>query len=92
MCMCGNYKDILYFFLQTIANMLKYEYGWIQTIAELVLEAVGEHLFINLTVADLLWGYEDVLLKDIEKLLNSLHINVTLDDRFGLFYNVRKLN
>ncbi|XP_046362728.2 lysosome membrane protein 2-like [Haliotis rufescens] len=70
----------------TIANMIRFEYGFIQELADLILEGAGETLFLNLSVADILWGYEDKLLKDVDEILQRT-INKTIDDHFGLFYN-----
>lgn len=69
--------------------MLRFEYGWIKELEDLVLDTTGEHLFLTLSVKELLWGYEDSLLKDVKKMLSKFGINSTLDDRFGLFRTVR---
>ena len=54
-----------------------------------ILNTANEHLFIELSVADLMWGYEDSLLKWVKDELAKLRIKLPIDDRFGLFYKVR---
>lgn len=54
-----------------------------------ILNTANEHLFIELSVADLMWGYEDSLLKQLKDVLAKLRIKLPIDDRFGLFYKVR---
>ena len=52
------------------------------------MRTTGEGLFTTRTVGELLWGYEDALLKAIKTLKPEL------DDVFGLFYKVssKRLN
>lgn len=75
-------------FLQTIANLVQYEYNVVKDIVDFMLRLSKEHLFINLTVADLLWGYEDSLLKDAKTAFGLFNISLKMDDKFGLFYQV----
>ena len=63
--------------------MVRFEYQWLQTVVNFILDSTDEHLFINLTVGDLMWGYEDSLLKKVKG------FGLPVDDKFGLFYNVR---
>ncbi|XP_046557687.1 lysosome membrane protein 2-like [Haliotis rubra] len=70
----------------TIANLIRFEYGFIQELVDLVLEGVGERLFLQLSVSDIMWGYEDKLLKEVDDILQRT-VNKTIDDHFGLFYN-----
>lgn len=46
------------------------------------MRGTGEGLFITRTVGELLWGYEDGLLKALKIVQHDL------DDVFGLFYKV----
>lgn len=46
------------------------------------MKGTGEGLFTTRTVGELLWGYEDGLLKALKTLRPDL------DDVFGLFYKV----
>ena len=46
------------------------------------MSGTGEGLFVTRTVGELLWGYEDGLLKALKV------VDPTLDDVFGLFYKV----
>ncbi|XP_025087249.1 lysosome membrane protein 2-like isoform X1 [Pomacea canaliculata] len=70
----------------TIANLVQYEYNVVKDIVDFMLRLSKEHLFINLTVADLLWGYEDSLLKDAKTVFGLFNISLKMDDKFGLFY------
>ncbi|XP_067663480.1 lysosome membrane protein 2-like [Haliotis asinina] len=70
----------------TIANLIRFEYGFIQELTDLVLEGVGERLFLQLSISDIMWGYEDKLLKLVDDILQRT-VNKTIDDHFGLFYN-----
>ncbi|KAK7097192.1 lysosome membrane protein 2-like [Littorina saxatilis] len=70
----------------TLATLLKSEYHRIPEAEKLVFEELGEHLFLNLTVNQLLWGYEDKLLNGITALLRKHHVQLPFDDdKFGLF-------
>ncbi|KAK7097188.1 lysosome membrane protein 2-like [Littorina saxatilis] len=71
----------------TIANMVKYQFGIIQEMVNTILEFTDEHVFIDLTVAELMWGYEDSLLKDVKNELAKLGITLPIDDKFGMFLN-----
>lgn len=46
------------------------------------MRGTGQGLFTTHTVGELLWGYEDDLLKTLKKFQHDL------DDVFGLFYKV----
>lgn len=48
------------------------------------------NLFMELSVKEIMWGYEDPLLKKVKAILQK-YVNTTIDDKFGLFYNVRIL-
>ncbi|XP_033110376.1 lysosome membrane protein 2-like isoform X2 [Anneissia japonica] len=49
--------------LMTIVNLLQYESGPINGILALIMEIIGYDTFLTLSVHDILWGYEDPLLK-----------------------------
>nr|KAG5697775.1 hypothetical protein BaRGS_026732 [Batillaria attramentaria] len=70
----------------TIVNMLRYEYWWLLDVADYLLRHANEDLFIKLTPGQLLWGYEDPLLKEAKDLLARFNISLPIDDKFGLFY------
>nr|KAG5697774.1 hypothetical protein BaRGS_026731 [Batillaria attramentaria] len=74
--------------MTTIATLLRYQYGFIEELADLVLDVAGEHLFVTLSVRQLLWGYEDPLLKDVRDLLLKHHVHLPFNDTFGLFSKV----
>ncbi|XP_050417376.1 platelet glycoprotein 4 [Patella vulgata] len=66
-----------------IDNLIKNEYGWIQDLVELLFQVTAEDVFITLSVEDLMWGYEDHLLRRAAEILANF--NITFDDHFGLF-------
>ena len=47
-----------------------------------------QELFLTLSIHDILWGYEDNLLKKVKEVAATFHVHLDLDDHFGLFYNV----
>lgn len=70
----------------TIAELIRYEYGWLQGFVDALLEAAGDaELFLKLSIGDILWGYEDALMKSVKEIAERF--NHTLPDEFGLFYN-----
>lgn len=71
---------ILYSSLQTV--MKNVNNSIVAKIASFYMRLLGEGLFTTRTVGELLWGYEDKLMKAIK------HIQPHLDDVFGLFYKV----
>lgn len=72
--------------------MIRYEYSFIQELTEIMLDVkFDSSLFIELTMKDLMWGYEDNLLKYVNKTLEKyeqFHLG-NVDDHFGFFYQVR---
>ena len=46
---------------------------------------------MELSVADLMWGYEDNLLKTIKEAAAKIGFKLPFDDKFGLFYEVSEL-
>ena len=80
-----------FFSPQTIANLVRFE-GWlVQDIVNAILDGTEEHLFMELSVADLMWGYEDNLLKTIKEAAAKIGFKLPFDDKFGLFYEVSEL-
>ncbi|KAL8605528.1 hypothetical protein ACOMHN_031465 [Nucella lapillus] len=65
--------------------MMRFEYELVKVVVNEVLERTGERLFLNLTVGQLLWGYNDTLLKDLKDVLAGFHIKLPISDQFGLF-------
>lgn len=71
----------------TVAEIIRREYSWIQELVELVLDWGGDsNLFTTLSVKDIMWGYEDPLLKKVKSILKKYVNSTTFDDKFGLFY------
>ncbi|XP_014668287.1 PREDICTED: scavenger receptor class B member 1-like [Priapulus caudatus] len=66
----------------TVASYIKYEPTWLKVLASLGLAVLNETVFVNHTVKEWLWGYEDPMLKDIHDLLP----NLVPDSHFGFFY------
>lgn len=72
----------------TIAEIIRREYSWIQELVELVLDwGDDSNLFMKLSVKEIMWGYEDPLLKKVKAILQKYVNTTTFDDKFGLFYN-----
>ena len=75
-----------------MAEIIRREYSWIQELVELVLDWGGDsNLFTTLSVKDIMWGYEDPLLKKVKSILKKYVNSTTFDDKFGLFYKVGTL-
>lgn len=77
-----------HFALQTLATMMRYEFDLILIIEQLLIESADEKLFIKLSVAELMWGYPDPLLKGLKELMGTFNVSLPIDDMFGLFYKV----
>lgn len=75
-----------------IIDLIANEYSFIKTIVEGVLIWFrDDSLFKTLTVKQLLWGYEDPLLRAIKEAVDRANVTFqnktfSFDDRFGLFY------
>ncbi|XP_041358901.1 platelet glycoprotein 4-like [Gigantopelta aegis] len=71
----------------SVAYLVRFEYPWVQELINYALAITGENLFKVVSVHDILYGYEDPLLKfvsqDIMGLFNMSHF---LDPNFGLMY------
>ncbi|XP_076446440.1 lysosome membrane protein 2-like isoform X2 [Babylonia areolata] len=70
----------------TIVNLVRFEYFWVKDLLDFLLSKTNEHLFVNLSVEELMWGYEDNLLKEAKAIFDRFHLPFPLDDKFGLFY------
>ncbi|KAK3099625.1 hypothetical protein FSP39_007180 [Pinctada imbricata] len=69
----------------TIASLIRSEYKLIRELTEIILDAGGDsRLFQKRTVKDILWGYEDPLLKKVNKFLKKY--NKSIDEKIGIFY------
>ena len=77
-----------HFFFQTVANIVKREFSFIQEFVEALLEWAKEDLFVNLSVKDLIWGYKEPLIAKFIDLLHKFHFNVSLSEDFGIFSTV----
>ena len=72
-------------FLQTVADQLQWMSAIIQKLVLNIIASVeGEDIFYEISVHDLLWGYEDPLLK----LLKVLDPKLVPETKFGLFLGV----
>lgn len=81
----GNDSDVvtsLNMPLITVATFIKHQPDLVKILASLFFLLLDEPLFVNRTVNEYLWGYEDRLLKDIHFFLPSL----VPDGTFGYFY------
>lgn len=68
-------------------ELIRREFNWLKEAIDIVLKLVNDsELFLKLTIKDILWGYEDNLLKEIRKIAKAAGKDI--DDHFGLFYNV----
>lgn len=63
---------------------MKYEPTLVKLLVSGAFAYFNETIFITRTVKDLLWGYKDQMLEEINQLLPDLGIQTT----FGLFYGV----
>ncbi|XP_076070185.1 lysosome membrane protein 2-like [Mytilus galloprovincialis] len=72
----------------TVVELIRREFGFIQELVEFVLTlAKDDELFLTLSIKDILWGYEDNLLKKVLDFAKKIGHPLDLDDHFGLFYN-----
>lgn len=68
---------------------MEYEYPWLQTIVAALLDALDEGVFIEVSVHDIFWGYEDRFLKLVKDVLDKLHIKSKLiTGTFGFYMGV----
>ncbi|XP_033757218.1 lysosome membrane protein 2-like [Pecten maximus] len=73
--------------LLTIFNTIRYEYEFVKLMTELLADSVDDNqLFIRLSVHDILWGYEDTILRKVKEELQVL--DIPFDDHFGFFYKL----
>ncbi|XP_076070187.1 lysosome membrane protein 2-like [Mytilus galloprovincialis] len=71
--------------MMTLADIIKREYSYVTELAEMILDAADDsNLLTKYTVSQLLWGYEDPLLKRVNYILQKF--NKTIDIKIGLFY------
>ena len=72
----------------TVVELLRQEFNWIKELVEIILMLCqDQELFLTLSIHDILWGYEDNLLKKVKEEAAKFGIHLDLDDHFGLFYN-----
>ncbi|XP_060576218.1 lysosome membrane protein 2-like isoform X1 [Ruditapes philippinarum] len=71
--------------LMLIANVLKKEFGVLQTLAAALLDWANEDLFVTLSIKDLVWGYDEPLINKTISLINSLGFHLNISDKFGIF-------
>ncbi|XP_041359462.1 lysosome membrane protein 2-like [Gigantopelta aegis] len=88
---CGPETDrftTLNILLVTVLNMIRFEYGAVKEAFQIFLDLFPNvHMFLSLSVHDVLWGYEDPLIKDLEDFIfNWTHKTIPFDDHVGLFY------
>lgn len=70
----------------TIINLLRYEFEALKVLVDTMFDVVKETLFLKLSVKDILWGYEDNLLKEAQKIASAFNLTLPVSDKFGLFY------
>ena len=77
-----------------VLNMIRFEYDSVKELFQFLLDFVPDvHLFLSLSVHDVLWGYEDPILKKVQQfLLKYVHKKLPFDDHVGLFYKVSVIN
>ncbi|XP_006819753.1 lysosome membrane protein 2-like [Saccoglossus kowalevskii] len=68
--------------LISVASMARYMPDLLQTLIEALEKVSGAELFMKKTVAELLWGYDDDMLKFIMNLTKKRFIK---SDKFGIF-------
>ncbi|KAL5011838.1 hypothetical protein ScPMuIL_010389 [Solemya velum] len=68
----------------SIVNLIRFQFSFVKELVNFVLKMAGEPLFMKLSVKQLMWGYEDQLLKDAKELLEK-YVGKIIDDKFGLF-------
>ena len=82
-------KYVFFPCLQTVADQLQWMPTLIQKLVlNLIASVEGEDIFYEISVHDLLWGYEDPLLK----LLKVLDPKLVPETKFGLFVGVSLIN
>ncbi|PVD34590.1 hypothetical protein C0Q70_05866 [Pomacea canaliculata] len=69
--------------LFTVASLLQYEYSILKEAVEFLLNDLGEDIFVNVSVHDIFWGYEDKFLKLVKDVLDTF--NITSDLITGSF-------
>ena len=77
-------------YIQTVADQLQYLPKWEQEFVLNIIAKVleGEEIFYEVSIEDLLWGYEDKLLK----LLYEIKPSLVPETTFGLFVGVSIIN
>ncbi|KAK3087571.1 hypothetical protein FSP39_007666 [Pinctada imbricata] len=75
--------------LLTVTTLIRKEYPFIKDMVKLMLSIEKSYsLFVNVSVDEFVWGYQDPVLKQVKALLS--YFDIPFDDHFGFFYKVRK--
>lgn len=69
-------------------NILHWESLLFKEIINALIKALGESLFVKLSVHELMWGYKFTVFAEINKLAKYFNISFRAPEMFGLFYNV----
>ncbi|GFO09155.1 scavenger receptor class b, member 2 [Plakobranchus ocellatus] len=70
----------------TIMNLLRNEFMILKMALDVMFDVVKESLFQKLSIHDILWGYEDNLLKEAKKIAAAFNRSLPISDKFGLFF------
>ena len=68
----------------TMLNVVSKLSGVLQKMFNVFARQFNETLFVNHTVHEWIWGYEDLLLKAVKN--SQMNESLVLDDHFGFFY------
>lgn len=72
-----------------MASLLQYEYPMLKEAVEFLLNDLGEDIFVNVSVHDIFWGYEDKFLKLVKDVLDTFNITSDLiTGSFGYYMGV----
>lgn len=69
-------------------NILHWESLLFKEIINALIKALGESLFVKLSVHELMWGYKFTVFAEVNKLAKYFNISFRAPEMFGLFYNV----
>uniref|UniRef100_A0A0B7ADR5 Lysosome membrane protein 2 n=1 Tax=Arion vulgaris TaxID=1028688 RepID=A0A0B7ADR5_9EUPU len=76
----------------TVVELLRWEPKWLKEVIEIVFVGFGEKVFQKYTVHDLMWGYPDKILAEVNKWAKDHKHNFSVPDMIGLFYNKNNSN
>ncbi|KAL4230682.1 Lysosome membrane protein 2 [Mactra antiquata] len=68
-----------------IANVLQNEFSVIKDLAQVFLDWSSEEVLINVSVGDMVWGYDEPLINKTVTILNKFGLKLNISDKFGIF-------